>query len=351
MNTLFEAPAQTLWRKTSGRGVTDDGGRGPWADGRRNGDGAPGRQDLRHVAAGAFEATLTGRITDANSALAKLLGHACRQALLGSSLLHLLADRATLDRVLGHAREGQELIGEEVPLRTEQGDEVVVLLCTKLTGSAGGDDRRLVGTLMDITERKRREADFERLAFEDPLTGLANCRALDKHATKYLALAERRAALVGLLSLDLTGFKKINDRFGHAAGDAVLGEVARRLEGSARETDVVSRVGGDEFVVLLPEVEDLAAVISTARRMKGELEGTPFELGNTCTTVRAEIGIAAYPEHGSCLEDLVQVADQAMYRAKQTEGRTGAREDAGHPFPPIVAPTDGRTSPQRRAGG
>lgn len=340
-----------LQRRPPGRGAAADGAHGSRPDGRRNGDGGPGGHHLRHVAAGAFEATLGGQITDANDALAELLGYGTLQDLLGSSLVDLLADRATVDRVLAHAREGQELTGEEVPLRTEQGDEVVVLLSTKLTTSSGGDGRRVVGTLMDITERRRREADLERLAFEDPLTGAANRRALEEHATKYLALAERRGARVGLLYLDLTGFKEINDRFGHAAGDAVLVEVARRLEASARETDVVSRVGGDEFVVLLPEVEDLAAVITTARRMKHELEDAPVELEDVRTRVRAEIGVSAYPEHGSCLEDLVEAADQAMYRAKHGRGR-GARprrEDAGK-APPGAAGTDGRTPSNRPRG-
>lgn len=311
--------------------VSADAGRGPSRQRRTNGDGAWWRgQHFRHVAAGAFEATLSGDITDANSALAKLLGFASRQDMVGSSLAELLADPAMLDRALGHAREGQALTGEEIPLRTKLGEEVVVLLCTKLMGSAGEPGRRVVGTLMDITERKRRESDLERLAFEDPLTGVASRRALDEHATKYLAFAERRGTLLGLIYLDLTRFKAINDRYGHAAGDAVLVEVARRLEAAARESDVVGRVGGDEFVVLLPDVEDKDAVVTAARRLKTELEEAPVELEGTRTEVRAEVGISLYPEHGSGLDELLRAADQAMYRAKMNKTGMEVRVNNDH---------------------
>lgn len=349
MNPLYEDAARMLLRKVpaSSRGKAD-GGPGAAPENRRNGEGANG--PFGRVAAGAFEATLRGGITDANGTLADLLGFASPQELVGRSLAEMIADPATLDRVLGHAREGQELTGEEVPLRTKRGDEVVVLLCTKLVGSGGEGGRRMVGALVDITERKRRESDLERLAFEDPLTGAANRRALDEHAEKYLALAGRRGTHVGLVYLDLTGFKAINDRHGHAAGDAVLTEVARRLEAGARTSDVVSRVGGDEFVVLLPDVEDRDAVVTAARRMVGGLDEPPVELedGQTAVTIRAEAGIAVYPEHGTRLEELVRAADRAMYRAKKSNGdaerRQKARDRAGAAI--VVAAAD-RSSSRR----
>lgn len=347
MKPLFADRTRMLLREAPGSHTKADAGRGLSRGRRTHGDGAWRDQHFRHVAAGAFEATLSGEITDTNSALAKLLGYASPRALLGSSLADLLGDPATLDRVLGHARESQELTGEEVALRTKQDDQVVVLLCTKPMGSAGEPGRRVVGTLMDITERKRRESDLERLAFKDPLTGVANRRALDEHAAKYLALADRRGTLLGLIYLDLTRFKAINDRYGHAAGDAVLVEAARRLEGAARESDVVGRVGGDEFVVLLPDVEDLEAVVTAARRMKTRLEEEPVELEDTRTAVRAEVGISLYPEEGSYLDDLVRAADQAMYRAKKSNGDGEPHEDRQTARPAVVGVTGDRPSPLR----
>lgn len=173
-----------------------DAGHGLSREGRTNGDGAWPNQHLDHVAAGAFEATLAGEITGANSALAKLLGFASSQDLVGSSLTERIADPAMLDRVLGHGREGEDPRGVEVTLRTKRGDEVVVLVCTKLMGSTGGPGRRVVGTVIDITERKHRDSNLERLTFEDPLTGVPTRRDLDEHGPKHLAFTVRRGTLL-----------------------------------------------------------------------------------------------------------------------------------------------------------
>lgn len=165
--------------------------------------------------------------------------------------------------------------------------------------------------------------------------------------------SERRGTLLGLIYLDLTRFKAINDRYGHAAGDAVLVEAARRLKVAARESDVVGRVGGDEFVILLPDVEDLEAVVTAARRMKTKLEEAPVELEDARTAVRTEVGVSLYPEHGSELDELLRAADQAMYRAKMSNGdgeppedvQTGGR--ANGPRPVVVVASGDRPSPRR----
>lgn len=208
MRPLFEARKRSETRRDTharadaGRGLSREGRTsGDEAsiprDGRTNGDRARPNQHLDHVPAGAFEATLSGEITAADSALLELLGFASRQDLVGSSLADVLVDPTMLDRVLGHGREGQDLRGVEVPLRTKQGEEVVVLLlCTRLTESVGGPGRRVVGTLMDITERKRRESDRERPAFEDPATGVANRGTVDEHAAKYLDFTVQRGTLL-----------------------------------------------------------------------------------------------------------------------------------------------------------
>lgn len=336
MNHRYEDRVRLLRKHAAGPNGGTRAGRELPPEGRSNGDGPAGHLD--HVAAGAFEASPNGEITDANSSLARLVGSGSREELLGRSLADLFADPSDLVRVLGPLREGRELAAEEVRLRTRQGNEVVALLSAKPVMSDGQESRRVVGTLIDITERKRRESDLERLAFEDPLTGLANRRALDEHATKYLALAERRGTFVGVAYLDLDHFKAINDRFGHSAGDSVLFEVSRRLEAAARESDVVSRVGGDEFVVLLPDVDDPDAVATAARRMMRELEASPVELDNTEVTIGAEAGISVYPEDGSCLADLVQAADQAMYSSK------GREEDEAAPVV-LAAARDRMSSP------
>jgi diguanylate cyclase (GGDEF)-like protein/PAS domain S-box-containing protein len=295
------------------------------------------RRLFRGGPAGAFEATLSGRITDANGALATMLGYQSRTELLERSVTDLIVDSPIPGQVLERLWEEEKILSAEVRLRTSQGDEVVGLLSTSILEAEDDDEGLITGTVMDITGRKRIEADLERLAFEDPLTGLANRRAVEDHAEKYLALAERRGTRLGLIYLDLARFKEINDHHGHPAGDKVLVEVARRLEAAARDGDVVGRVGGDEFLVLLPDVAGPDAVLTVARRMDRELTGTPIDLGSDEElTVRAEMGVSLFPDHGPHLEDLIRAADEAMYQVKEGRG-----EDEDRPSVTIAEPPTG----------
>lgn len=185
-----------------GPGLSREGlpdGNGIWSSGggRTNGDRALPDRHSDHGAVGSFEATLSGKITTVNSALARMLGHASRQDLVGSCISELLAEPATFDRVLGHGRQGQGLRGVEVPLRTKQGEEVVVLLlCTRLLKSNGTSGHRVVGTLVDVTERTRREFDVADSAIREQQNGVASHRIFDRHAPKYLAAAVRRGTLL-----------------------------------------------------------------------------------------------------------------------------------------------------------
>lgn len=331
-------PMRTDGPETSSR-------QGIWLSRRQHGNGGGPGGKLECAAAPTFEATTTGRITDANGALATLLGYSTRQKLLTLSLEDLFTDNAVADQLLAYTRQGQRLDGEEVVLRTKMDDDVVVLLSTKRTDAVRMEDRRIVGTAIGITRRKARESKLEQFALADPLTGMANRRALEEHATKYLALARRRNMQMGLILLDLSRFEAINDRHGRAAGDGVLVEVARRLGREARGTDVVARIGGDEFVVLLANVTGRNAAVQTARRLKESVEGTPFDLDEgKQLPIRSEAGLSLCPRHGDDLEALLDAADQAMSLAKHDDGdRTPRAGDAGI-SPPIVAPAADATS-------
>lgn len=180
---------------------------------------------------------------------------------------------------------------------------------------------RFVGSLLDISENKRQEAEIERMALRDPLTGLPNRRLLEDRLHFALAAARRRQTKVVVMMIDLDGFKSVNDHFGHAAGDLVLQEVGMRLEGALRESDTVSRIGGDEFVVVLEgaiEREDIATV---AEKLMARLK-VPVVAGDYSFHIGCSIGVACFPADGESPERLIRQADQAMYSVKHT-GRNG----------------------------
>ena len=184
-----------------------------------------------------------------------------------------------------------------------------------------GEVTHFVGVQTDITERKQREAVAIRQANYDPLTGLPNRNLLASRLKRFLHLSERHASACYLLFIDLDGFKEINDTLGHAIGDELLVQAAARLEGSVRETDTVARFGGDEFIIVLPEIESLDTVMRVADTVLAQLRA-PFSLSSGSHRLSASVGIAAYPEDAHDPEALIQHADTAMYRAK-TNGRNG----------------------------
>lgn len=166
----------------------------------------------------------------------------------------------------------------------------------------------------------------ERLAVElmglhDGLTGLPNRRLLEDRIGQCMAVAERHGEQFALLYLDLDGFKPINDRHGHKAGDQVLMEVAERLRRHLRNTDTVARVGGDEFVMVLPRLICVEEALNVARKLV-EAIAVPIEIGGHPVAVGGSIGISLFPEHGTDAEALLKSADHAMYAVK-SRGKGG----------------------------
>ena len=206
-------------------------------------------------------------------------------------------------------------------IRTVRGDTVFIATKGPLRDAEG----RIIGTFgisRDITERKRAEAEIEHLAYHDQLTGLPNRFLLEDRLHQALAQAQRAGAYGAVLFVDLDHFKRINDNFGHAAGDAVIREVAQRLSGHLRQGDTVARVGGDEFIVLLPELaptETAAAslALAIAEKLRQEI-GRPMALDEHRSATSASVGITLFPRPGHQLGDLLREADIALYRAKET---------------------------------
>lgn len=170
----------------------------------------------------------------------------------------------------------------------------------------------------DISEKKKTQEKIHYLANFDPLTGLPNRIQMDDHLQYTLNIAKRNEGKFALIFLDLDHFKSINDTLGHSVGDLLLMELAKRLSAAVREEDTVSRMGGDEFVLLLPET-DLNGAAQVAQKLLASI-ANPFQLADHELTVTASLGIALYPSDGTDIETLSKNADVAMYRAKQ-EGR------------------------------
>lgn len=173
-----------------------------------------------------------------------------------------------------------------------------------------------VGLLRDVTERYSQERRMRHLATHDPLTGLANRNLLMDELQRALALARRKREGVGLLFLDLNGFKAVNDRHGHSTGDALLQAVARRLRQQVRASDLLCRQGGDEFVLMIAEAPDGAGLREIAVKLLESL-AAPYPELPADVVISGSVGVARWPDHAVDADELLNAADNAMYVAKQ----------------------------------
>ena len=181
-------------------------------------------------------------------------------------------------------------------------------------------DQSVDGTIMVLVDSTARRQQNERLwvlAHHDPLTDLPNRKLFWDRSAQALSLAKRRGSSVAILCIDLDEFKAVNDLLGHAAGDAVLREVAHRLKSRVRDSDTVVRMGGDEFAVIMPDVSDAESAVSIAREMVASLK-LGYDLSQGTTYISGSIGVALYPQHALTAEALTRCADIAMYSAKRS---------------------------------
>lgn len=175
---------------------------------------------------------------------------------------------------------------------------------------------RMIGVTQDVTDRKLQEEEARFLAYHDTLTGLPNRRLLDDRLRQALHLARRRDARVAVMLIDLDRFKAVNDSLGHKAGDAVLCEVAGRLAGCVRKADTLARQGGDEFVVVLPDLAVAADCEVVAQKILRAL-AREVSVGERGFRIGASIGISVFPSDAGDGDALLRNADAAMYRAKE----------------------------------
>ncbi|WP_054773089.1 diguanylate cyclase domain-containing protein [Methylogaea oryzae] len=168
----------------------------------------------------------------------------------------------------------------------------------------------------DITAVKNSQLMLEKMAYLDPLTQLPNRTLLADRMQQIMAQCRRDETLLAVCYLDLDGFKPVNDRWGHAAGDALLIAVAQRLREAVRSGDTVARIGGDEFVVLLGGLDNTAACDLSLRRVHEAIQ-RPFTLDQGVAQISASLGVSLFPKDSSDPDTLLRNADQAMYQAKQ----------------------------------
>ncbi|MBS1228859.1 MAG: diguanylate cyclase/phosphodiesterase with sensor(s) [Proteobacteria bacterium] len=181
-------------------------------------------------------------------------------------------------------------------------------------------DHSMDGAIMVLSSATARSQQDERLwtqAHHDALTDLPNRNLFQDRIGQALRHAKRRQGGAAVLWIDLDAFKNVNDSLGHAAGDALLQQVAQRLKSRIRDSDTVARMGGDEFAVIMPDITQPEDALQIARQMVASL-AEPFDLPQGLANVSASIGVALYPQHATSVETLTQCADMAMYSAKNS---------------------------------
>jgi diguanylate cyclase (GGDEF)-like protein/PAS domain S-box-containing protein len=260
-----------------------------------------------------------GQPTFWNPAAEQVFGWS-KEEVLNRPLPLVPADRKkNFSRHLAQVKNGEPLRGVEVCCQRRNGALLDMLLFTAPLHDARDRVEGVVALLMDITEQRKAQEHIAYLAHYDPLTGLANRTLLRECFQQEAARAQREGHGLALCLIDLNKFKFVNDALGHSLGDKMLVQVARRLEGCLRSFDLVCRLGGDEFLVLLSGLEPSRNSGSFAEKILDKL-AEPFALNGHTVCVTASMGISLFPEDGIDLDTLFRNADTAMYAAK-TQGR------------------------------
>jgi diguanylate cyclase (GGDEF)-like protein/PAS domain S-box-containing protein len=262
-----------------------------------------------------FRISKAGEILYASKRALELVGRSDTLAGLQLSDLLLLSDRLAIAVALSQACESQQPVRLNVRVTaraTVLWFELQLMAYVTETG-----DAELLAVGRDVSSQHATEERLRHMATHDALTGLPNRSLLSDRVRMAIAQARRNGVGFAVLALDLDGFKKVNDALGHPVGDALLRVAGDRLRVALRDADTLARVGGDEFVVVLPGVTQQAEVQLIAKRMISSLQ-LPFEINGHTLYVGSSIGAAVYPDHGDSEVKLLAHADTAMYRAKET---------------------------------
>ncbi|HVR38760.1 MAG TPA: PAS domain S-box protein, partial [Thermoanaerobaculia bacterium] len=263
--------------------------------------------------AGVYRSTIDGRILDCNDACARIFGFENRDDFINETAFSVYFDPADRERMIALLEEHGSGTNIEQRMRRRDGTAVWVLENASLLESEPGV---MEGTLIDITDRKYAQEQMEYQAYHDILTGLPNRLLFRDRINLALNHAKRHDRCVAVMFLDLDQFKLVNDTLGHTTGDRLLQAIGMRLVACVRAEDTVARMGGDEFTILLGDINDRRNAAQVAQKIL-EAVRSPVVIDEHELFVTTSIGMAVFPEDGDDAETLLKNADRAMYRAKE----------------------------------
>lgn len=286
-------------------------------------------QQQFHLAKWSIDASLTpmlmadlqGRLTYANQAALDLWGYAGEEEVLGRNIVEFQEDPQRT-RIILEVLKARGVWRGEGRGKQKSGNGFDVELQAQVVKDQNGAPLSILASAIDITDKRKTELQIKKLAYFDSLTGLPNRTLLKDHMELALGQARRLNKFVAVLLLDLDNFKHINDTLGHATGDLLIRSVAERLRTECRTCDTLARWGGDEFVLLLTDLDDIQNTTIATEKFLSLLTEKPFATSECDINTTASIGIALYPQDGQDPETLLKRADTAMYEAKKN-GRNG----------------------------
>lgn len=279
------------------------------------------RAIFEHAAIGIARVSIAGHFLEVNDVFCKIIGYSQEEVLLKKFSFQKITvpedvktDHVYIDKLLSGQSDSYTI--EKRYIRKE-GSIVWVNLSVSLLRDVAGKPLYFISAANDISDRKKLEEQLRLLSYFDNLTGLPNRTLLSDRIQQALATAKRDKARMSLMFIDLDGFKPVNDTLGHDIGDQLLKQVALRMQDCVRASDTVARIGGDEFVVLLPNIDHDRDAKIVAEKIRHSLF-QHFELSGHRINISSSIGIAIYPKNGRNEKALLKKADLAMYHAKES---------------------------------
>lgn len=275
---------------------------------------------FNHSGQGIIVTDRNGVIEDVNDEFCRITGYEADEAIgQPTSILRSGHHGNEFYEGLWGSQERDGLWSGEIWNKRKDGDVYPQILTITRVSNADENEVRFIAIFTDISQIKKTEAELQNLAHYDPLTHLPNRYLINELLEQALRRAQRGGRPLAVAFIDIDYFKNVNDSLGHLAGDQLLRTTAHRLSDTLRETDNIGRLGGDEFLLVLEDIQSANDVVTIAEKLISVLR-LPVELNGTPISVSASMGISLFPEDGSTAEALMSNADAAMYSAKE-QGR------------------------------